>query len=142
MGSIKNYLIAILFSISTLLGYSTYMLTGKLATSRQEVSELTDKAVDAENRVTKVIQSCDASIATIIESQKVIGDLNRLMYKDHSKLDGLPEKLTLPKGQDEKIKNDDSSRLSPDLMQLLDNAYCSGDKDDPYCTSKRDASGM
>ena len=142
LGSIKNYLIAILFSICSLLGYATYSLVGKLTEARAESSQLRDKVNESSNLITIVTESCDASIASLMESHKIIEDFNKAMYKDLEKLNKLPTQLTIPGTINETTKNSDSSRLSPELMRVLDNAYCSGDKDDPYCTSKGDASGM
>lgn len=140
--SIMHYVLAILLASTLGLGYASYSLTGKLAVARQDVTHWTDMATKAAAETLKASQSCEITIKAIEDNQKVQDALSESRTSDLDALDSIPH-LTLPetkvngtKTPTAAPKTADDSRLSPDLMRLLDNAYCSGNKDDSYCTAR------
>ena len=138
-----NYIMAFLLITSLGLGYATYSLTGKLAVARQDVTHWTDLAAKSAAETIKASQSCEITVKAIEDNQKVQDALSESRTSDLDALNAIPH-LTLPEtkvngtktptGVSTKLADDD--RLSPDLMRLLDNAYCSGNKDDSYCTTR------
>lgn len=138
-----KYLIAILLALSIGFGVSTYKLVGKVAVYEKENILLAAAVKTAEDNAKLSIDSC--KITT-----EVIGDVNsknETLSDERTELLEALERLTHPTPQ--VIRNEgiqkpteapatyaDSGRLSPNLMRLLDTAYCSGDKDSSACTSK------
>lgn len=139
----KNYIIAFLLIATLALGYSTYSLVGTVAVAQGEVTAMTDIANKNAEAVKVAGESCALSIKAIHDTQTAIDALNEARGSDLSALDALPQ-ITLPEttinGPTTTTaapkKYADDARLSPDTMRLLDNAYCSGNKDDTYCTSR------
>jgi len=141
--SMTKYLLAILLTLSVVFGASTYKLTGQLAVVEKENVRLVGQVSKAEENAKKAVDSC--KITT-----EVIGDVsskNQSLSDERTELLEQLERLTNPTPQvkiNEAIQKPteapatyaDSGRLSPDLMRLLDAAYCSGDRDKTTCTSK------
>lgn len=138
-----KYLIAILLATALGLGVATYQLIGKLAVAEADVSHWTEIANQNAKTVLDVKSACEITVKTITDNQKAIDAINESRGSDLDALAALPQ-VTLPethinastKPTAAPTKNADDARLSPDLMRLLDNAYCSGAKADPYCTSR------
>lgn len=132
LSQIKMYLIAGWFVLTiSLLGYS-YKLNQDVERLTAEVATY-QAALEASNKATEQAKtSCLVSIETmnayyrdqnaLQTSQQATGDtilsLPTLTLRGNT--DAAPTK---PQG----FSDDD--RLSPDLMRLLDNAYCDGNKD-------------
>lgn len=144
MGAVMfKYIMALLFLTSLALGYATYSLTGKLAVARQEVTHWTEMADKAAKETLRVSDSCKLTIKAVQDAMREIDALSESRTGDLEALAVLPQ-ITLPETKVNATKKPtatptgsaDGERLSPDLMRLLDNAYCSGSKDDPYCTAR------
>ena len=141
--SFTSYIMAFLFITSLGLGYATYSLTGKLAVARQDVSHWTELADKAAKETLKVSQSCELTTKAVADALREIDALSDARTSDLEALAVLPQ-ITLPETKVNGTKTPtatptryaDGDRLSPDLMRLLDNAYCSGNKDDSYCTTR------
>lgn len=138
-----KYIMGLLVVLVLVLGYTTYTLIGDLAVSKQEVNMMTEVA-NANSKAAKTLEeSCQSSLNAIQANQKVIDALNESRGSDLDALMTIPQ-ITLPethinastKPTAAPTKSADDVRLSPDLMRLLDNAYCSGAKTDPYCTAR------
>ena len=129
---LKNYLfIGWMVLTLSLLGYS-YKLHGDVQRLEQAVAVYQAAAQANEKALQQSKDSCLISIEAVSEyyrnenalgaSQKATGDainaLPTLTIKENAH-----EAPTKPQG----FADDD--RLSPSTMQLLDNAYCDGDKD-------------
>lgn len=141
--SIKNYLMAFLLITTLSLGWSTYHLVGKVAVAEASITRVQNIANANAEAVRVASESCAASLSLIQGTQKAIDALNESRTSDLDALNSVPH-ITLPeievngttKPTEAPKKHSDDLRLSPDTMRLLDNAYCSGNKDDPYCTSR------
>lgn len=139
----KNYIIAFLLIATLALGYSTYSLIGQVATTQSEVTAMTDKANKNAEAARVASESCGLSMKAVQDNQKAIDALNESRTSDLGALAAVTQ-ITLPETQVNGSttttaapkKYADDARLSPDTMRLLDNAYCSGNKDDTYCTSR------
>lgn len=138
-----NYLLAILLTMTLGFGYSTYHLVGKVAVYESEQLRLNTVIADAEDNARKAVDSCK------ITSEVVFGvnSENRVLSDERTGVLETLAKVTNPtiqvikyevvqKPTEAPTKYADSSRLSPELMRVLDAAYCSGDKDNSACTSK------
>ncbi len=141
--SIKNYLIAVLLIATLSLSWSTYHLIGKVAVAEGSITQLQGVANANAEAVRVAGESCAASLSLIQGTQKAIDSLNESRTGDLDALNSIPH-ITLPeievngttKPTEAPKRYPDDVRISPDTMRLLDNAYCSGNKDDPYCTSR------
>lgn len=141
--SIKNYLIAVLLIATLSLSWSTYHLIGKVAVAEGSITQLQGVANANAEAVRIAGESCAASLSLVKGTQKAIDALNDSRTSDLDDLNSVTH-ITLPeievngttKPTEAPKKLSDDLRLSPDTMRLLDNAYCSGNKDDPYCTSR------
>lgn len=142
MGSIKNYMLSFLLLITLGLGYTTYHLDSKLTESKAEVIHWTDKAAAAAKVTDEVKLSCDATLKALMQSQATLVSFDKAMQGDLSELTSTP--LTIPSETTQNasqaptgtLEGSTDLKLSPSVMRLLDNAYCSGAKDDPYCTAR------
>lgn len=137
-----KYLLAILLASTLGLGVSTYQLIGKLANTEAQVELWQQKANQNAEAVTRAVESCEISLKAIEDTQKAIDALNESRTSDLDALAAIPQ-ITLPETHvngshptTAASKTADDLRLSPDLMRLLDNAYCSGAKGDSYCTTR------
>lgn len=137
-----NYLLAILFASTLGFGMATYHLTGKLAVAVEHAERLQKLAAANVEAVERAVDSCKITLKTIDDTQKAVDALNESRNNDLSALKDVTH-ITLPEthinGTTKPTAPDkaaDDLRLSPDTMRLLDNAYCSGAKADPYCTAR------
>lgn len=143
LDNIKLYIIAILLAATLGLGYTSYVLTGKLAVSEDSISMWKDTANKNAAAVKTVTDRCAISIGAVQDAMKEINSLSESRTSDLEALASLPQ-VTLPEIKVNGTKTSttpptgfvDGDRISPDLMRLLDSAYCSGNKDDPYCTAR------
>lgn len=144
MISIKNYILAALLAISLGLGYLSYSLIGKVASADKVIEQYQGKLDKADAKLKEVEASYESTIKALKESQRVIDEFNDSMQKDLNSLNSIPEIIITPKQEAkvDEVKKDDPNRLSPTVMQLLDNAYCSGAKNDTYCTSRGNANRL
>ena len=134
--SVKTYLIiGWMVLMLSVLGYS-YKLHGDVQRLEREVAVYVESVKSHEKALEQSKNSCLISIETLSEhyrkekalqtSQQATGDainaLPTLTLKENS--NAAPTK---PQALGTKYSDDD--RLSPSTMQLLDRAYCDGDKD-------------
>lgn len=140
---ISRYLIAILLALSIGFGVSTYKLVGKVAVAEREVVRLAGEVTKAEENAKKAVDSCKIT-TEVIDS---VNSKNDTLYDERADILEQLERLTNPTPQvtrnegvqkptEAPMQYADSARLSPDLMRLLDAAYCSGNKDSGACTAK------
>lgn len=137
-----KYIVGLLLVLVVVLGISTYTLIGDVAVAKSEAATMKTLANKSAEAVRVASESCAASLKTVFDTQKAIDALNEARGDDLSALASLTQ-ITLPEtnihGATKPTvapKVADDLRLSPDTMRLLDNAYCSGAKADPYCTSR------
>lgn len=130
--SIKTYLMAgFIVMMLSLIGYS-YKLHGDVQRLELEVAMYMVAAQANEKALEQSKDSCEVSIESLAEHYRKEIALTASQEATQKALDALPT-LTLKENahaaptKSEKPSDDD--RLSPELMQLLDNAYCDGDKD-------------
>lgn len=138
-----KYITAALLVLSLVFGFTTYKLVREVAALEVSVQTYTDLANANAKEVDKLKQSCSVTEKVVKENRDAIDALETSREATLGALNALPL-TTLPEAA-RNAKEDatgankahaDNSRISPALMQLLDNAYCSGSKDDSYCTSK------
>jgi hypothetical protein len=132
LATLKTYLM-VGFVVLTLsiVGYS-YKLHGDVQRLEQEVSVYM-AAVEANEKATEQAKaSCLISIDALSEHYRKENVLNTNQQATGDAILALPtltikEKANAAPTKPQGFSDDD--RLSPDLMQLLDAAYCHGDKD-------------
>jgi hypothetical protein len=130
--SIKTYLmIGWLVLTLSILGYS-YKLHGDVQILEQEVATYMAAAQANEKALQQSKDSCLISVEALSEHYRTENALSTSQQATGDAINALPT-LTLKENahaaptKPESFSDDD--RLSPDLMRLLDNAYCDGDKD-------------
>lgn len=134
--TIKSYLV-IGWMVLTLsiLGYS-YKLHGDVQRLEQEVATYMAASRANEKATEQAKASCLISVEALAEHYRTENALNSSQKAVGDEIDALPT-LTLKESPHEAPTKpqsfSDDDRLSPRLMQLLDNAYCDGDKD--HCAS-------
>lgn len=138
-----KYITATLLCLCLVFGVSTYKLVKEVATLEASVQKYTDIADSNSKEVGKLKASCAVTDKVVKDNRDTIDALEKSREGTLGALNSLPY-TTLPEAV-RNAKEDatgankahaDNSRISPTLMQLLDDAYCSGSKDDSYCTSK------
>jgi len=137
-----KYIAAALLVLSLVLGISTYKLVKEVATLEVSVQTYTDLADSNAREVDKLKQSCSVTEKVVKENRDTIDALETSREATLGALNALPH-TTLPETKtnereeaSESHKVADDNRLSPALMQLLDNAYCSGSKDSSACPAR------
>lgn len=127
-----KYIIGVLAALAILFGVISYKqygevqkLTGEVSTYKEASEENLRAKEDADSSCRITIESLEASFKEQIE-------LERGKTATHGKIDALPtitikEKRNAAPTQSQNYSDDD--RLSRDIMLLLDEAYCYGDKD-------------
>ena len=134
--SLKTYLM-VGFVILTLsiLGYS-YKLHGDVQRLEQEVAMYVVVAEARAKALEDAKSSCLVSIESLADYYRKENAINASQQATEDAINALPT-LTHKENADEAPTKpegfSDDDRLSPSLMQLLDNAYCDGDKD--HCAS-------
>ena len=134
--SLKTYLlIGWMVLMLSILGYS-YKLHGDVQRLEQEVATYQALAEANEKAREQAKASCLISIESLSEHYRTENALSTSQQATGDAINALPtltlkeksnEAPTTPQALGTKYSDDD--RLSPSTMQLLDNAYCDGDKD-------------
>jgi hypothetical protein len=130
--TIKSYLITgwIVLMLS-LLGYS-YKLHGDVQRLELEVYTFQQAAEANAKALEQAKSSCIVSVEALTEHYRKESVLNASQQATGDAINALPtltlkEKANVAPTKPQSFSDDD--RLSPDLMRLLDNAYCDGNKD-------------
>lgn len=138
-----KYTTVVLFSLCLIFGVSAYRLSKEVGRLEDSVEKYSQIATDNANAVENLKSSCEVTEKITKDNRDAIDALEKDREATLGALSSLPS-TTLPEtkldGKEEasgppKAFSDDS-RLSPALMQLLDNAYCSGSKDSSSCTAR------
>lgn len=137
--TIKTYIMIgwIVLTLS-LIGYS-YKLHGDVQRLEQEVAVYMEAVKNNERALEQSKSSCLISIESLAEHYRTENALQTSQQATGDAINAIPT-LTLKESAHEapttsqRLADDD--RLSPDLMRLLDNAYCDGDKDGCASPSK------
>lgn len=115
----------------SIIGYS-YKLHGDVQRLEQAVAVYEQAARANEKALQQSKDSCLISMETLAEHYRTENALGSSQRATGDAINALPT-LTLKEKSNEAPtkpkKPSDDDRLSPELMQLLDNAYCDGDKD-------------
>lgn len=125
------FMVGFIVLILSVIGYS-YKLHGDVQRLEQEVATYAAAAVANERALEQSKDSCLISIDALTEHYRNENALNTAQQATGDAINALPT-LTIKEQSNEaptkpeRLADDD--RLSPELMQLLDNAYCDGDKD-------------
>lgn len=137
-----KYLLAFLLVSSLGLGATTYHLIGKLAEQEAKVTVWQEKANQNAKAAALLGESCKVTMLVLQATQEKLDALQQSRTSDLEALQAIPQ-ITLPETHvnaptkpTAPSKAADDLRLSPDVMRLLDNAYCSGAKGDNYCTTR------
>lgn len=141
--TIKNYIMGILLMLTLAFGTATYSLYESYTQSQIEVDRITMELKTATKSVTLAQDSC--KIGQDI-SKGVAVSIKTQMDRTTKRVEAL---VALPVTTPQEDEQDgskattgarstyaDGGRLSPNLMQLLDEAYCDSNKDDSTCTAK------
>lgn len=141
--TLKLYIIGTLFILTCAFGYTSYSLYGDNTVAQAEVTRITKELETAATNVSlaqvscKVGQDITKGVNVSIKTQ-----MDRTTKRVEA-LVALP--VTTPQGDTQdgykattgaRSTYADGGRLSPSLMQLLDEAYCDSNKDDSTCTAK------
>jgi hypothetical protein len=143
---VLKYLVAILLAATLACGGLAYHQSGQIVKLTQDVNTYKDAAAtnlkgkeDADKACLITVDSLNSYYqeqSSIQTSQKATGDailaLPTLTIKEKANAAPTASQEVSPKVQP--FADDD--RLSPDLMRLLDTAYCHGDKDGCATTTK------
>lgn len=130
--SVKTYVtIGFIIIMMSIIGYS-YKLHGDVQRLEQEVAVYMAAAESNEKALNQSKNSCEISIEALAEHYRKQNALTASQEATQKALDALPT-LTLKENANAAPTKPqgfaDDDRLSPSTMQLLDNAYCDGDKD-------------
>lgn len=130
--SVKTYLIiGWMVLMLSVLGYS-YKLHGDVQRLEREVAVYVESVKSHEKALEQSKNSCLISIETLSEHYRKEKALQTSQQATGDAIDALPT-LTLKESANEAPTKPqgfaDDDRLSPSTMQLLDRAYCDGDKD-------------
>lgn len=130
--SVKTYLIiGWMVLMLSVLGYS-YKLHGDVQRLEREVAVYVESVKAHEKALEQSKNSCLISIETLSEHYRKESALSTSQQATGDAIDALPT-LTLKESANEAPTKHqgfaDDDRLSPSTMQLLDRAYCDGDKD-------------
>ncbi|WYV99026.1 Rz-like spanin [Pseudomonas phage vB_PpuM-NoPa] len=139
-----KYIIVALCAVSLFLGFKNISMTRDIDKLSAEVATLTkerDLAVDVANKNKK---SLDDYITSCETTLKVLNDArakdSALSKAKEATIERVKPKATItPKGEPNDAKNSHSGipvyGLDPDYVRMLNEAYCYGNTDDPYCTA-------
>lgn len=118
----------LLFICSTgIFGYISYQLSEQKGAVVQALQEAQDRLADSEKSLNLQIKSCEISDSVTSEYQtekQVQQDKTQSVI---SKIDTLPKKTQAPSNEINDINID--SKLPDDLVEILNNSFCSGTKD-------------
>jgi hypothetical protein len=124
-------------------GWYSYHLTGQLASVTSENVLLLDANKQATAQTLLAKESCKVTTEVTAGVQTENDKLSETRTAILEALVNVANPMTqentndAPKTLTEAPKRYvDNDHLSPELMRLLDNAYCSGNKDSSACTSK------
>lgn len=141
--SIKNYIMATLFTLVCTFGYVSYSLYGSNSVLQAQTTHLTQELKVATENVDKALLSCKAG-------QDITKDVNTSIKTQMERMTERLEVLAVltdptPPGDTNEGSNSttgargtyvDGGRLSPHLMRLLNESYCDSNKNDSACTTK------
>lgn len=130
--TIKNYLVVgLIVLMMSIIGYS-YKLHGDVQRLELEVAVYMEAVKAHEKALEQSKSSCLISIETLSEHYRKENALSTSQQATGDAIDALPT-LTLKESANEAPTKPqgfaDDDRLSPSTMQLLDRAYCDGNKD-------------
>lgn len=139
-----SYLNVTLLAICIFFGIVNMKLTENKADLKAEVKTLQESLKNNKIEMEALVLSCDVTQKAISETNASNSNLDKSRDGILDSLGKLPKISTpaepIKDGKETKNREDETSsdnhRLSPSLMRLLDDAYCSGVKDDTYCTSR------
>lgn len=132
MEAITNYALGVLLILVISLGFTTYIYREDTHRLQDEVIELTGKLKQAEQNTALATASCEVT-------QDITKNVSQEIEKKQTVMTKTLEALaTVPplEGRSNDSKYADDASLSPDLMRLLDNAYCGAVKTDASCTKQ------
>lgn len=138
METVINYIAAGLLVLVIILGFTTYIAHEDVTRLKAEGVELTTKLRTSEANVLLAQKSCEATQVITNGVSAKIETKQEQMTKTLVDLVALP---TAKDSNDGKKFADDAS-LSPELMRLLDKAYCDASPADATCTASRANANM
>jgi len=130
--SIKTYLLIAVASLMLVIGGYGYYAHGRIETLTQEVSTYKTAVQDALKAKEDSDKSCVVTVDSLNAYYKGQQDISSSQEATGTAILTLPTLTIKEKANAAPTKPQsysDGDRLSPDLMQLLDAAYCYGDKD-------------
>jgi hypothetical protein len=128
-----KYLTAFLFVLALIFGGVAYHQSTVIDTKSGELSRALEDLRQSRETTLNVAASCAITDAKVAELQKKLDAQDKGLRNDLESLETINLTETRVDAKAPK-QNADNDRLSPDLMRLLDGAYCSGASSDPYCT--------
>lgn len=130
MEAITNYALVVLLFLVMSLGFTTYIYREDTLRLQDEVVELNAKLKQSEQQTALATKSCEVTQTITKDVSQSIEQKQTVMTKTLEALATVPT----TEGRSNDSKYADDASLSPDLMRLLDNAYCGAAKNDPTCT--------
>src|SRR5437870_9004039 len=132
---IKQYAMAIILSLLLIVSGYSYYAYNKIQHQYQDVTTYKVAAVDNLKAKEQADASCLITVETLNQYYRRENALNAAQQSTGDAINALPTMTIKEEANAAPTKSQsfsDGDRLSPDLMRLLDTAYCDGDKD--HCT--------
>lgn len=136
---ISRYIIGVLLALTILFGGLAYNQYSEVQTLTTEVKTYKDAAKDNLKAKEDADASCKATVESLEIFYKEQVEFERAKKRTEAKIDKLPN-LTIKEKKDaaptQSQNYSDDDHLSPDIMLLLDEAYCYGNPNDCSITAK------
>lgn len=136
---ISRYIIGVLLALTILFGGLAYNQYSEVQTLTTEVKTYKDAAEDNLKAKEDADASCKATVESLEIHYKEQVEFERAKKRTEAKIDKLPN-LTIKEKKDaaptQSQNYSDDDHLSPDIMLLLDEAYCYGNPNDCSITTK------
>lgn len=137
--TIKTYLTVGVITLTLMLAGYSYKLHGDVQRLEREVATYMAAIEANEKALEQSKASCLISIETLSEHYRKENELSTSQQAAGDAINALPTLTIKENAHAAPTKPQgfsDDNRLSPDLMRLLDKAYCDGDKDSCSTSAK------
>lgn len=146
-----KYIIIALCALTLFLGFQNISLTKHLSDLKGEVKTLTDErdyALEVAEKNKKslddYILSCETTVTVLKDAREKDATLEKAKQGTLSRVKAVTNPT--PKGEPKDAKNSTTGAsvfsLDADYVRMLNEAYCSGNTDDPYCTTNGATDGV
>ena len=138
INSVMGWAVGLLLLVVVTLGFTTYTFHAQKVQLQLEVVTVTGKLRESEANLDLAKKSCEATQAITNEVSTKIETKQEQMTKTLVDLVALPPAKDTDNGK----KYADDASLSPELMRLLDKAYCDASPTDASCATSGAAKAL